>query len=101
MNNFRTKNLSQSNDIFSRHYLLRHLSKIVNKSYCRVSIERIFDLVDVHRSFVEEMMKDVVRFDGRLSLLSISKHEIDPLVQMSRNVVALESLRARGHIFPS
>lgn len=39
-------------------------------------------------------MKDVNGVEGRLTRLLVSEHQVDPLVQVGRHVVALERLRA-------
>lgn len=36
------------------------------------------------------MMEHIVSIDGRLSLLFVAKHEVDPMVQSVRHVIRLQ-----------
>jgi hypothetical protein len=71
--------------------LLGYLSEIVNEAYDRIALEWVVDLVDVHRALVEQVMKHVGRVDSGLSLLLVAEYQVDPLVQVCRHVIGLES----------
>ena len=61
-------------------YLLRYLSKVVDKANSGIFLERIIYAKDVNISLVEQMMKDVDRFHSRGTILSVPKDQIDPFM---------------------
>ena len=46
--------------------------------------------VDINVSLIEEMVEDIDGINRLLSLLFVSKNEIDPVVHVGRDIVALE-----------
>ena len=70
--------------------LRRDLSEVLDHSFDRLASDRIFDGVDVHRLFVRAVHEDVQGVDGRLPGLFVAEDQIDPFVQMSRDVVRLQ-----------
>ena len=76
------------------------LAEIVDESNDGVLLQRIFDTINVHVDFVEKRMEEVGGFDGRWTLLFIAEDEIDPLVQVLRDVVALQCGTMKPDEFP-
>ena len=72
--------------------LLGNLAKVVDETDGGVLLERIGDAVDVDVAFVEEVVKDVDGLEGGLALLFEAEDEVDPLVEMRRDEVALQRL---------
>ena len=77
-------------------YLLRDLPKVIDESDGGVLLERVVDAVDVYVTFIEEMMEDIVSFCRLLALLLVTKDQINPLVEMGTDVVALQGLKSGG-----
>jgi hypothetical protein len=65
----------------------------VYKRYSGISLDGILNLINVHSSFIEEMMEDVVSLEGFLSGLLVAKDKIDPLMKVRRDVITLQSLK--------
>ena len=57
-----------------------------------ISLDRVFYLVNVHSSFVEEMVEDVVSFESFFSVLFVPKDEVNPLVEVGGDIVTFQSL---------
>ena len=68
------------------------MSEVVDKTDGGVLLERIGDAVDVDVAFVEEVVEDVDGLEGGLALLFEAEDEVDPLVEMRRDEVALQRL---------
>lgn len=73
--------------------LFRNLSKVVDESNDSVFLEWIFNRVNVNVALVEEVVEDVDGLHGRWTLLLISEHQVNPLMQMRTDVVTLKSLQ--------
>ena len=75
---------------------MRSLAEIMNDPDRRQSLDRILDMVEVLCSVIGEVVEDVRRVHSRFSFLFGPKDEIDPLVEMSTDVWALECLPMLG-----
>lgn len=56
-------------------------------------------LVNVDVSLVKQVMKNIDSIDSRWTVLFTAKYEIDPMVQMLRNVVALQGESVSSYEF--
>ena len=80
--------------------LLWNLTEVVDEADSSVFLEWIGYAIDVDVALVKEMMKHVDRLKSRLALLFEAKDEVDPLMQMGGNEVALQSLAMSSNKFP-
>ncbi len=73
-------------------YLFRHLSEVMNERDDSVPLHGVRDLVNVHCSLVEEMVEDVVTQHGVLPSLLEPEDQVNPLVEVCRDIVTLQCL---------
>jgi len=74
--------------------LLGNLSKVVDEADGGRSLERVINGVDVDVAFIEEMMEHIDGFYSSWTLLFVAKYEINPFIEMSTDVVTLQSLHS-------
>jgi len=70
--------------------LRRTLAEARNLRLGSLAQHGIGDLLEIHGSFVRQVVKDVLGLDGVRATLLVSKDQIDPVVKMQRNILALE-----------
>jgi hypothetical protein len=63
------------------------LSELVNLAFNTHLFDRILDLLDINHTFISEGMEKVERLDGLLASLLVPEDEVDPLVQMIRDIL--------------
>lgn len=63
-------------------YLFGDLSKVVDEADgCRF-FQRVVDVVDVHLTFIEQVVEDVDGLHCWRTLLLVAENEVDPLVEV-------------------
>mmetsp|Transcript_44910 Transcript_44910/g.72132 ORF Transcript_44910/g.72132 Transcript_44910/m.72132 type:complete len:272 (-) Transcript_44910:1091-1906(-) len=72
--------------------LVRRLAEIVDLRDDGHLVDRVRDGVDVNGVLVGEVVEHVLRLDGRLPLLLEAEDEVDPVVEVLTDVLALEGL---------
>lgn len=50
---------------------------------CCISLDRVLNLINIHSSFIEEMVEDIVSLESFLSSLFITKDQVNPLMKVS------------------
>lgn len=80
--------------MFLRKQLGRRLAKLADLRLNRGKVFGVGDGVKINRALVGEGVEDVEGIDGGRAALLGAKDEIDPLVQMPRDVVTLKCLPA-------
>lgn len=72
--------------------LFRTLTKLINLIFESHFLDRVFDCLDIHHSFVCEMIEQIIGFNGLLSSLFVAEDQIDPFMQVIRDICGLQSL---------
>lgn len=78
-------------------HLLRDLSKVVNEVYGCIPFILIINAVDINIALIKEVVEHIAGVHGGLALLLVSKYQINPLVEMCTDVVALQRLAMNPH----
>lgn len=76
------------------------LSKLLNLRFDGGLLTRVSNAFYLDAALVREVVVDIVRSQGRGTLLLVPEDQVDPLVQMSRDIVRLEGLDVRADIIP-
>lgn len=74
-------------------YLLWYLPEIVNKAYSSRLFQWVVNVVDIHLSLIEEMVKDIDSIYSSWSLLLVSKDQVYPFMQVGTDVVTFQGLK--------
>lgn len=69
--------------MFSQSNLFWDLSKIINKPDGGCLLQWVINVVNIHLSLVEQVMKHVDCFYSRWTLLLVAKNEVNPLMKVS------------------
>ncbi len=72
------------------------MAKVVDETNGGVFLQWIVDSLDIDIALVEEMMEDIDSVNGGLALLFVSKNQVNPLVEVSADVVTLQCLETQG-----
>lgn len=84
-------------------YLLRDLTEVINEANGGGLLQWVVDVVDIHLTLVEKVVEDVDGFHCSGTLLLVAKDQVDPLMEVGTDVVALQSLQFQnrpGHCLP-
>ena len=77
-------------------YLFWHLSKVVYERDGGISLNRVLNLVNVHRALIEEVVKDVVSLESLVSCLLVAKDQVYPLMKVGGHIVTFKCLDMSG-----
>ena len=72
--------------------LFGNLSKVVDKPNGSILLQGVVNSIDIHIPLIEQMVEHVGGIHSQRSLLFVPEDEVDPLVDVSAHVVALERL---------
>ena len=68
------------------------MSEVVDEPDGGGLLEGVVDVVDVHLALVEQVVEHIDRLHRRRTLLLEAKDQVDPLMEVGRYVVTLQSL---------
>ena len=63
------------------------LSELIYLAFYAHFLNRVFDFLDIDHAFVGEGVEQVEGFDGLLAALFAAEYQVDPFMQVFRDVI--------------
>lgn len=80
--------------LFNQSDLFGDLSKIINEPDGGRLLQWVINVVNIHLSLIEQVMKHIDCFYSWWTLLLVAKNEVNPLMKVSWDVFALQRLQS-------
>ncbi len=78
--------------------LPRNLSEVVDEADHSTASHGVVDRVDVHVPLVEQVVEHVGGGNGGFTTLLVAENQVDPVVQVRRDVFALQRLQKNAKV---